>query len=164
MGDTQHGYYHLATGGTAFESIGNPGTGYHPYPAGDGLWVQTDIGTQDQPQSHAGFFDGGATASQQLAVQYEVVGADDASVFTAYAENDDEADGLWSNPLDGSPPTRLATAGFVQSASTGRARLPYQDPLVPLMIRDHLVVKLWAEPSPTDANAIALYEQEIPIP
>jgi hypothetical protein len=164
MGDNQHGYFRLAKGSSSFEPLGSPNTGYHAFPAADGIWLQTDVGTQEEPASHASFFDGPPTATSQLTVQYFVIGADDASVFTAWSESDDQADGLWGNPIDGSPPTLLANAGSVPLASGGSVRLQYQDPLLPVIVGDNVLVKLWAEPSPTDPNAIALYEQEIPLP
>ena len=163
LGDNQHGYYRLANGSSTFDSLGNPATGYHPFPAADGLWVQTDVGTQDQPDSTAAFYNGGATAARQLTVKYFLIGADDTTVYTGYVLSDDQADGLWSNPVDGSPPTRIATAAFVPTSS-GTDHLTYQDPTVPLMIGDHVVVKLWVAPSPTNADTVALYEQSVPVP
>lgn len=164
LGDHQHGLYRLRTGSSQFEPLGKPGAGLGWSPSGDGVWTQTEIGTYDAPTGTAAFFSGGSAPDMQLGIDGNLVAADDQAVYSSYSESDDEADGLWRYPLDQGAPQRIATSGFVPNGFGGQQRLLYRDISAPLLVGDHVLVKLWLVVSPTENTQSALMIQSVPVP
>ncbi len=165
FGDHQNGAYRFVPG-SGIDPLGKPGGGVElgRFAAGDGVWIQTTIGTFDEPEGTVGFYTGGSTPDTELGVNGYLVGADDRAIYSSYSANDDEVDGLWRYPVDGSPAERIATSGYVPNGFGGQQTLLYRNPGAPLLLGDHVAVKFWIVVSSTENTQSALMIQAAPLP
>ncbi len=165
FGDGQNGAYRFVPG-SGIDPLGKPGgsISFGRFAAGDGVWSQTTVGTFDQPEGTVGFYTGGSAPDTELGVNGYLVGADESAVYSSYAVSDDEADGLWRYPLDGSVGERIATGATVPNGFGGQLRLSYRTPDAPLLIGNHVAVKFWIVASPTENDQAALAMQAAPVP
>jgi hypothetical protein len=164
FGDYQNGLYRFVPD-SGIDPLGKPGTSRGWFPAGDGVWTQTIVGTSEEPEGMVGFFTGGSTPDTEIGITGDLVGADDFAVYAAYSVSDDEVDGLWRFPVDGGAPERLATSGFVPYGFGGQLRLAYRNLATPLLIGEHIAVKFWIVASSTEnTQALALMIQAVPLP
>ena len=141
FGDRQNGAFRFAPG-SGIDPLGKPGgdLAFGRFAAGDGIWTQTVVGTFDQPEGTVGFYTGGSTPATQLGMNGYLVGADDRAVYSSFSANDNEVDGLWRYPIDGSVGERIASSAIVPNGFGGQQTLAYRNPGAPLLIGDHLAV------------------------
>ena len=164
VGDHQHGFYRLSTGGGSFEEIALPDNPSTLFPAGTGVWTQTEIGTSADPAGVATFASSDAGSATQVGISGDLVGADDAALYASQSQDDQQPEELWRFPIDRSSPTRVAIGGFAPNPFGGQVRLLYRDAAGPLLIGDKLAVKLWQSASSTGDAQLVLVMQAIPLP
>jgi hypothetical protein len=164
VGNRQQGVYRLSAGSDAFEQIQLPQTFANLFPAGTGIWTQTEIGTSGAPEGVVTFASGDPGSDVQVPITGYLVGADDAAVYATPPIEDGQLDELYRYPSDGSTPTRIATSGTVPSGFGGTLTLKYGDPFFPFLVRDRLMVKLWQAASSNENTQLVLAIQAIALP
>jgi hypothetical protein len=164
VGNRQQGVYRLSAGSDAFEQIQLPATFAALFPAGAGVWTQTEIGTSGAPEGVVTFASGDPGSNIQIGVNGYLAGADDSAVYATPPLEDGQPDELYRYPADGGQPTRLATSGTVPNGFGGTQVLKYGDPLFPFLIRDRLMVKLWQAASSNENSQLVLAIQAIALP
>ncbi len=164
FGDHSRGLFRFTDDGT-FEPIGQPGTGGEWYPIGRGVWTQTESSFFGPAEGVASFFTGGSAPDAQVGINGMLVGADARSVYAGAVIQDlAQPQELWRYPTDRSAPVRIVSSGVTTDASGAQQSLSFQDPVVPLIVTDTRVIKLWLVPSPTTGGQRALVLQSAPLP
>ncbi len=164
-GDPRRGFYRLATGSTSFDSLGNPNTGYHPIRPVTGCRsrprsgrrssrtalprISTTAGRPPPGSSPSSASSSGPTTPMSTPARRRATTRPTASRATRSTA----ARRPRSRPRPACPAPRPAP-----SASNTRTRS------CPSRSATTSLVKLWAAPSPTSPDTIALYEQSIPVP
>ena len=154
----------LTAGSDAFEKIDLPAGASKLFPAGDGIWTQTEIGTSSAPEGVVTFATTGGGSGAELGIDGDLVGADDSAVYATPPKEDQDPDALWRYPIDGGAATRLAVTGQVPNGFGGTMTLIYRDPGFPLLAGNHLIVKLWQTASAGADVGVSLVIQAIPVP
>jgi hypothetical protein len=164
VGDRQHGFYVLTVGSDAFEKIDLPAGASKLFPAGDGIWTQTEIGTSSAPEGVVTFATTAGGSGAELGIDGDLVGADDSAVYATPPKEDQDPDAIWRYPIEGGAPARLAVTGQVPNGFGGTLTLIYRDPGLPLLAGNHLIVKLWQTASAGADVGVSLVIQAIPVP
>ena len=96
----------LRAGEDRFTSIPTPGS--RTLLVGDGIWTQL--------ASTASFFTTGGVADRSVPIDGSLVAADEQAIYLQRFVGQGSVPELWRHPLDGSTPTRLASAATIGTA------------------------------------------------
>ncbi len=146
------GVFRLVEGATELESLG-PALGRPMYPAGDGLWTQSD--------ATAMHWSSAAGADAVVPIDGTVIGADQSGVFVdGYAGLDHNV--VLRRYYPGGASVEVA-ASIELDTSAGYRSLDYGFD-APLAVGGGKVAQLWLVPSVDDPSITDLVMQAVPVP
>ena len=148
--DTDKNYYRLATGSTAFDSMGSFKAYFSVKPGGTGLWAQ---GGDHRTALY--FSQPGGTPAATVQVDGDLVAGDTTAVYEDVFANSDQGaaqDQLWRYPLDGSTPTEVGVGPTIDGNSMGYTADPQA-----IATADG-VLKLWTTRGGTQQQTVILLQ------